>query len=225
MKVLNLYAGIGGNRKLWGDQHDVTAVEINAEIASVYKDFFPDDKIVVNDAHRYLKDNYDRFDFIWSSPPCPTHSLIRNTAGVGRGQNDLVYPDMKLYEEILFLRQASNVEGVGWDGRFVVENVVPYYKPLVKGVKRNRHMFWSNFEIPRTSMDSHDLINTGTVSDLEDYHGFDLSKYSLVSTSKRKILRNCVHPSLGKHVFDSQFEEQKTLQHLKVKESGGVDDL
>lgn len=31
MKILNLYAGIGGNRKLWtpnGDEHDITAVNI-----------------------------------------------------------------------------------------------------------------------------------------------------------------------------------------------------
>lgn len=27
MKILNLYAGIGGNRKLWGDDHEVTVVE------------------------------------------------------------------------------------------------------------------------------------------------------------------------------------------------------
>ena len=27
MKILNLYSGIGGNRKLWGDEHEVTAVE------------------------------------------------------------------------------------------------------------------------------------------------------------------------------------------------------
>ena len=32
MKVLNLYAGIGGNRKLWKDV-EVTAVENNKEIA------------------------------------------------------------------------------------------------------------------------------------------------------------------------------------------------
>ena len=37
MKILNLYAGIGGNRTLWGDKHEVTAVEINAEIAGIYK--------------------------------------------------------------------------------------------------------------------------------------------------------------------------------------------
>lgn len=24
MKILNLYAGIGGNRKLWGDEHEIT---------------------------------------------------------------------------------------------------------------------------------------------------------------------------------------------------------
>lgn len=27
MKILNLYAGIGGNRKLWPDDHEITAVE------------------------------------------------------------------------------------------------------------------------------------------------------------------------------------------------------
>ena len=32
MKILNLYAGIGGNRKLWKDVQ-VTAVELNSEIA------------------------------------------------------------------------------------------------------------------------------------------------------------------------------------------------
>jgi hypothetical protein len=36
LKVLNLYCGIGGNRKLWQNV-DVTAVEYNEEIASIYK--------------------------------------------------------------------------------------------------------------------------------------------------------------------------------------------
>jgi hypothetical protein len=27
MRILNLYAGIGGNRALWGDEHEVTAIE------------------------------------------------------------------------------------------------------------------------------------------------------------------------------------------------------
>ena len=41
MEILNLYAGIGGNRKLWGDDHEITAVEYKQEIADIYKDFFP----------------------------------------------------------------------------------------------------------------------------------------------------------------------------------------
>lgn len=68
IKVLNLYAGIGGNRKLWKNV-EVTAVEINPEIAKIYKDFFPGDEVIIGDAHEYLLHNYDKFDFIWSSPP------------------------------------------------------------------------------------------------------------------------------------------------------------
>ena len=74
MKVLNLYAGIGGNRKLWGDEHEITAVEYDAKIAKIYQDFFPNDTVIVGDAHQYLLEHYSEFDFIWGSPPCPTHS-------------------------------------------------------------------------------------------------------------------------------------------------------
>ena len=68
LKILNLYCGIGGNRKLWGD-HKVTAIEINEDRAKIYQDFFPNDNVVVGDAHQYLLDHYKEFDFIWSSPP------------------------------------------------------------------------------------------------------------------------------------------------------------
>ena len=82
MKILNLYAGIGGNRKLWGDSHEITAVEIDKDIASIYQTHFPQDKVIVGDAHQYLLDHYKEFDFIWSSPPCPTHSKARFGLGV-----------------------------------------------------------------------------------------------------------------------------------------------
>ena len=74
MKILNLYAGVGGNRKLWGGEHDITAVELDAQIAEVYADLYPNDTVIVGDAHEYLLENYMDFDFIWSSPPCPSHS-------------------------------------------------------------------------------------------------------------------------------------------------------
>lgn len=75
MKVLNLYACLGGNRLLWKDC-EVTAVELDPELARLYQERFPDDKVIVTDAHQYLLDHYKEFDFIWSSPPCPTHSKV-----------------------------------------------------------------------------------------------------------------------------------------------------
>jgi DNA (cytosine-5)-methyltransferase 1 len=79
VKILNLYAGIGGNRKLWGDEYDITSVEIDPGIAAVYADLYPNDTVIVGDAHQYLLDHFQEFDFIWSSPPCPSHSRIRLT--------------------------------------------------------------------------------------------------------------------------------------------------
>jgi DNA (cytosine-5)-methyltransferase 1 len=132
MKILNLYAGIGGNRKLWPKEHKVTAVEINPEIARIYKGFFPDDDIIVEDAHRYLLEHYKEYDFIWSSPPCPTHSQFRQRCGVKAWGQEAKYPDMKLYEEIIFLQYHV-------PALFVVENVVSYYDPLIKPYTVSRH--------------------------------------------------------------------------------------
>lgn len=99
MKILNLYAGIGGNRKLWGDDHEITAVEYNESIAKAYKTFFPKDKIIVADAHQYLLEHFEEYDFIWASPPCPSHSRMRKTnSGVGERKKPHSYPDMRLYQ-------------------------------------------------------------------------------------------------------------------------------
>lgn len=136
-EVLNLYAGIGGNRKLWTDC-EVTSVELNPEIAAIYQDFFPDDKVIVADAHQYLLDHFKEFDFIWSSPPCPTHSRLANSTLKGNGF--IRYPDMKLYEEIFLLKHY-------YEGKYTVENVISYYDPLVQPIIFNHHYLWSNFNI------------------------------------------------------------------------------
>ena len=114
MKVLNLYAGIGGNRKLWSDEHEVTAVEYDPAIAAIYADLYPQDTLIVGDAHEYLAQHFNEFDFIWSSPPCPSHSRMRMLwKGDGKSINgkvsgrSLKFPDMKLYEEIIFLKPGS----------------------------------------------------------------------------------------------------------------------
>lgn len=193
MKILNLYAGIGGNRKLW-EGHQITAVELDENIAKIYKDLFPEDEVIITDAHQYLLDHYKEFDFIWSSPPCQTHSSFRQNIGVRYRGVKPVYPDMKLYQEILFL-QAN------FKGKWVVENVKPYYKPLIEPTKElQRHLFWSNFPISEANFHK-DKIRTAQIPDLQKLHGFDLSKYKL--PNKRQILRNCVLPELGKHILDN----------------------
>ena len=70
MKILKLYGGNGGNRKYWEESHSITAVEYKPEIAKIYQDFFPNDKVIVEDAHQYLLEHFEEFDFIWSYQPC-----------------------------------------------------------------------------------------------------------------------------------------------------------
>jgi DNA (cytosine-5)-methyltransferase 1 len=200
-KVLNLYAGIGGNRKLWTDV-DVTAVELNPEIAAIYQDFFPDDKVIVADAHQYLLEHYaDGWDFIWSSPPCPTHSEIRR-CGVYRGQNIPVYPDMKLYEEIIFLEAFGKCN-------YCIENVVAYYEPLVRPTEKiGHHYLWANFIIS-PKMFERNIIEEQKIGN--GSFGFDIKKYKL-KHRKDQILRNVVNPELGLHIFNMAFKhKQSTL--------------
>lgn len=205
MKVLNLYAGIGGNRKLWKDV-EVTAVEINSEIAKVYQELFPQDKVIVGDAHQFLLEHYEEFDFIWSSPPCTSHSSFAKLIGLsndfktGNYNKEVVYPDLKLYEEILLLKHY-------FKGKFVIENVIPYYEPLIEGKKIQRHLFWINF--PLTSIKiKEDNIKWGKVKEWEKNLGYDLSKYK--GLDKRKVLRNCVNPELALHIFEMAFKKQQT---------------
>lgn len=201
MKILNLYAGIGGNRKLWGQEHSITAVELNPQIAKIYQDFFPQDKVIVVDAHQYLLEHFKEFDFIWSSPPCPSHSRIRNIAGVGCGQNEPIYPDMKLYEEIIFLNQCYKSSGVDWEGKYCVENVVSYYPPLLPPQEVARHYFWANFHIR-----SYDVKTRGHMTSnksLSELKGFDIND--------RTLLRNCTEPGLGLHILNEARREEITI--------------
>ena len=195
MKVLNCYAGIGGNRKLWTDC-EVTAVEYNKDIAAIYQDLYPDDTVIVGDAHEYLLQHYKEFDFIWCSPPCPTHSDIRR-CGVHRGQYESLYPDMKLYQEIILLKHFAPTEC-----KWVVENVKPYYDYLIPPNKiLGRHPFWCNFAMrdykqnKRYNINAIDGTYPGTV------YGFNIDKCNV--KNRRKILRNMVDPQIGLHIYNN----------------------
>lgn len=188
IEVLNLYAGIGGNRKDWTGAK-VTAVEMNPDIAAVYSDLYPQDTVIVGDAHEYMLENYQHFDFIWTSPPCPTHGQYRYNVGVRAKGYKAVYPDMKLYEEIIFLQYHAK-------GLYAVENVVSYYEPLIQPQKVGRHYVWSNFEISPFESEASNIRSKNKISDFQEY---DLSKYQL--SNKRQVLRNCVNSSLGLHIY------------------------
>src|SRR3990167_7443157 len=203
MKILNLYAGIGGNRKLWGGEHQITAVELNPQIAKIYQIFFPNDKIVVGDAHQYLLEHFAGFDFIWSSPPCPSHSKLRKGLSINVGAKP-IFPDMKLYEEILFLQGY-------FKGKWCVENVVSWYVPLILPQKISRHYYWANFLIVPKRLGKGKINITGgihkqttveQIAQLERDFGYNLENYNLPQNKWLLYLRNCVEPEIGKQILD-----------------------
>lgn len=198
MKILNLYAGIGGNRKLWGDSHEITAVENHQDIAEVYAVLYPSDKLIIGDAHEYLLNNFAEFDFIWTSPPCQTHSKMNKATR----HKTVRYPDMSLYQEIILLRNF-------FKGKYVVENVVPYYEPLIPGRKMGRHMFWTNIDFHNFDVDRPSgFINQSSLEGkriLMDWLGIHFEKniYYGNNHCPAQILRNCVHPLIGEHILNS----------------------
>jgi DNA (cytosine-5)-methyltransferase 1 len=217
MKILNLFAGIGGNRHLWGDKHEVTAIEQDDEIAQIYHRRHNKDTVIIADAYEYCLWYYDKFDFIWASPPCPTHSITNNflhSQGVRR------YPDMKLWKLIIFLKYYThyNKNNIDW----VVENVKTYYEPIIEpSFILGRHYFWSNIHIPRKHYEYSPITITNVKSatrrdnwqylqELEDYLGIKLAD-NVTGEKRRKLLRNCVKPELGKYILDYIIEGPKKI--------------
>lgn len=200
MKILNLYAGLGGNRRGWGDDHEVVAVEFDPRIAEAYAEHFPNDKVVVGDALEYLLENYDKFDFIWASPPCPTHSQYRFNIGVRAKGYAPVIPDMtSLYGTIMFLKHH-------FEGEWAVENVRPYYEPLIEPTARvGRHMIWASQPIPDLKLSSNGLAFNNTITKAQEANGFDIAHTAI--KNKRQALRNCTESEVGAHVLEHVFKE------------------
>jgi DNA (cytosine-5)-methyltransferase 1 len=208
-KILNLYAGIGGNRMLWGDDYEVTAVEYNENIAKVYTNQFPNDKMIIGDAHQYLLDNFEKFDIIWSSPPCPTHSKMCFA------KKTKEYIDFKLYQEIILLKSW-------FKGKWVVENVIPYYEPLIKPtITLGRHPFWANFQIQYKEFNNID-ISRSDADDLMKERSIDFSIFDVIKDvpenrskdnrfERMQLVRNMVNPEIGLHILNCALKEVKQL--------------
>jgi DNA (cytosine-5)-methyltransferase 1 len=215
-KILNLYSCLGGNRYKWDEVANikVTAIELDEELSEMYKERFPNDEVIVTDAHQYLLDHYKEFDFIWTSPPCPSHSKVRYTQK-NKNFYKPIYPEMSLYQEIIFLQNH-------FKGKFVVENVIPYYEPLIKGQKRGRHLYWSNFKLPINTKEREKGkgIMCGQTNDelkkLCDFHNINLDKYKGFQ-SKIKIARNLVDYEVGKTILQSAFNLIKEEDVCQIK--------
>ena len=195
-KVLNLYACLGGNRFKW-ENCEVTAVELDPELARLYQERFPNDTVIIADAHQYLLEHFDEFDFIWSSPPCPSHSRVR-ISQKNRDSFTPIYPDMKLYEEVIFLDNY-------FEGKYVVENVIPYYEPLIPAQKRGRHLYWSNFVVPNNigeRKEFKNMIEVGNIEQLSQFHQYDFTKYK-GEQRLNKIARNLVDYEVGLAIFNT----------------------
>lgn len=201
-RILNLYACLGGNRYKWdeiADNLEITAVELDPEAARLYKERFPKDEVIVADAHQYLLDHYKEFDFIWSSPPCPTHSKVRFTQ---KNQDFYIpeYPNMMLYQEIIFLKHH-------FEGKYCIENVIPYYEPLIAGQKRGRHLYWTNFLLPNDIAErSMKGVMCGQSNDefkkLCEFHKYDFTQYK-GEQSRTKMARNLVDFEVGKTILET----------------------
>ncbi len=100
---------------------------------------------------------------------------------------------MTLYQIISFL------ELYGKKCKWVVENVIPYYTPLIKpSVEIDRHLYWSNFNISKIDIEKKYTIDSVTIETLKD---FDLKKYPKIK-NKRQVIRNQVDYEIGKHILD-----------------------
>lgn len=218
-KICNLYSCLGGNRFKWdevaeqgGFEIEVTAVELDSELARLYQERFPNDIVIVADAHQYLLDHYKEFDFIWSSPPCPSHSRARywNSSNYDTVTQP-IYPDLRLYEEILFLEHY-------FKGKYVVENVIPYYTPLISAKKRGRHLYWTNFNLPSDLKDRRFAVSSAKqeFKGLCKFHEYDFNKYQ-GNQNMTKIARNLVDYEAGKTIFQTAFN---VIEKSKVNQLG-----
>ena len=197
MKILNLYAGLGGNRLQWGDEHEITAVEAHPDIALVYKNHFEKDNTIVGDALSYLETIYKEYDFIWASPPCTTHSAFRREFSVNLTNTPAKLPDMSLYSIILFLQHY-------YEGKWCVENVNPFYRPLIKPtVKIGRHLFWSNIDIKEIKVEKQNGGISGDTFDPKDFELYEYWKgHKYPGVDRRSVLKNCVDSNIGRYILE-----------------------
>ena len=196
MKVLNAYAGIGGNRHLWPDEWEITAVELDERVAAEYARRYPQDTVLVEDAHAFILNHAHEFDARWSSPPCPTHSRLARNVASRYGRE--LKPDPRLWVEIEHLRVL--------DGPYVVENVHTYYEPPIPpDVVTERHYYWTSTPPLLVSSIGLAIVKPETMSGTyAQLYGLPPIPHRALRDA-RKAMRNAVVPLEGLELATAAF--------------------
>tara|TARA_Y100001938_G_scaffold151056_1_gene245535 strand:+ start:904 stop:1587 length:684 start_codon:yes stop_codon:yes gene_type:complete len=207
-RILNLYSCLGGNRLNYDKvvnranyKIQVTAVENDPELAKLYQIRFPNDIVVIGDAKEFLLKNFRNYDYIFASPPCPTHSKIRHQRACyfDNETYPVVYPDMSLYQIIILLDKY-------FKGKWTVENVAPYYTPLIPPKKRGRHLYWTNFNLPNVLSNRKTpkigKVGTSEIQSLCEFHKYDFKQYKGTQRID-KIARNLVDFKAGETILET----------------------
>ncbi len=185
-KILNLFSGLGGNRKLW--DAEITAVESDETIYHFYKKQFPEDEVILGDALDFMEhEDLSKYDFIWASPPCTSHSKIKAM--------ESIIPDVQtLYGTIIYLNHKSKTD-------WLVENVISWYKPAYEPNLVGRHYIWSNWlheDIEYISP----IVSQYGLKYMNKTLDMPLKELKLPYQRKRQVVRNTFQPKLGKLLLD-----------------------
>ena len=228
IKTLNLFCGIGGNRLGFDEKYQVTAIDFNEKACRIYKFRFPTDRVIKADAYEYVRKHFSEFEFIWGSPSCKTHSLLNNI-NVGcvynrSARKNIQLPDFRLYSLITFLKFMFR-------GIWVIENVRPYYPPLIPpSFALGRHYFWSNIIIPEKNFKIHDI---GSIEKADsDYIAWLAEQKEvpielvekltfLTNNEKVTIFRDMVNPKVARYIIKKiEQQQQQNLEHYFKKTEG-----
>jgi len=159
MKALDLYCGLGG----WSDGlvlegFEVMGIEINPEIASLYKH-----PVLVEDVRNLRGEQFPNYDLIVGSPPCRDFSVVGDVFGhTWKRPPDPEGKGMELVNA--FLRVVKDANPKFW----LMENVprlADYFEnprfSTYLGVKHMKRSFWGNFPAFLVPKDAKKVVYAG----------------------------------------------------------------
>ena len=90
-----------------------------------------------------------------------------------------------------------------YGGKYCVENVIPYYEPLIPAKKIGRHLYWTNFRLPNDLGErKHSIMESkDETKKWCEFHNYDFTKYK-GTQPVQKIARNLVDYEAGKTIFN-----------------------